>query len=429
MSTFVALRCPDCKAEISADLRSCIQCGADVGLWPESQRTPLILPGNPALSADVVRKRVSVPKLAVGTVAVAALVGAVLYYMPERDVESLPPLAATAEAAAPDVASRDLAAPPVVEVPLPLPVPADSLGSDAVRADSLAAFSSGDTTLSRSIPRVETAVRPPAPTPAPTPAPRPTPAPATTTAVTTPVTVARPAITPILTLAPLVSSTLRPGERLQLRWTVTDRRTRRPVEGTRVEFTSANEAVANVNPVTGLVLARALGTARIIIDAGTAGVRSVELTVRAPAVAAAVVTPAPPAPDATTAPAPTAAAAPTTAAASVVRDTPRPDLPDAGDVRSVVDRFLRDVPSNAVRNVDVAQFLSDGADHRVTLVNGPTVVSTTGASVRVAFTMRFTKFDGGGRPMSRVAPVTMDVDKRDGQPSSSAVVIGSLRRP
>jgi hypothetical protein len=255
MSTSVALRCPDCKAAISTDLRCCIQCGADVGRWPESHRTPLILPGNPALRADVVRKRVSVPKIIVGTTAVAALAVAVLFSMPKRDVDAPPPLATTAEAEAPDVASRDLAAPPVVEVPRPLPVSADSLASDTIRAESLAAYSSGDTALSQTMQRVETAIG-----------------------------------APILALIPLVSSTLRAGERLQLRWTVTDRRTRRPVPGTRVEFTSADAAVADVDPVTGLVLARAPGTARIIIDAGTAGERSIELTV----VAAPVVPPTPP---------------------------------------------------------------------------------------------------------------------------------------
>jgi hypothetical protein len=248
----------------------------------------------------------------------------------------------------------------------------------------------------------------------------------------------KPVVAPLLTLTPLVSSVLRPGERLQLRWTVTDRRSRRPVSGTRVEFTSADASVANVNPVTGLVIARAPGRARIIIDGGMAGERSIELTVRAP-VAIPVASSAPStegevARTATTVPpTPTPMAAPVTTpsptAAPVVRDAPRADVPTSAEVRTVVDRFVGEVRRDAVRNVDITQFLADGADHRVAVISGPTVVSTSGASVRVSFTMRFTKFDGGGRPMSRVSPVTMDVEKRDGRPTSSAVVIGALRRP
>jgi hypothetical protein len=349
-----------------------------------------------------------------------------------------------------------------------VPTSTDSMASAALRADSLAAFSSGDTALSRTIPgSAMLAAATPTPAaastalPAPDAAPRTVPAPVPTVpepALTRPTPVRAPAArampiavapskvpmkpvaAPLLTLTPLVSSVLRPGERLQLRWTVTDRRTRRPVSGTRVEFTSADASVANVNPVTGLVIARAPGRARIIIDGGMAGERSIELTVRAPVAIpvassapstegevarSATTVPPPPVPTPTPAPVTT----PTPTAAPVVRDAPRADVPTSTEVRTVVDRFVGEVRRDAVRNVDITQFLADGADHRVAVISGPTVVSTSGASVRVSFTMRFTKFDGGGRPMSRVSPVTMDVEKRDGRPTSSAVVIGALRRP
>ena len=104
-------------------------------------------------------------------------------------------------------------------------------------------------------------------------------------------------------------------------------------------------------------------------------------------------------------------------------------MPDADDVRTMVDRFIRDVRRDAVRNAELTQFMADGADHRVTLVSGPTIISTTTLGVRVTFDMRFTKFDSGGRPVTRVSSIAMDVDKRNGQPTSSAVAIGSPRRP
>ncbi len=450
MSTSVATHCPDCKAEISPDLRSCVECGADVGQWPESQRTPLILPGNPALSVDVVRKRVSVPRIALGSTAVLAVVGLVLFYMPEQESEDLTRVVAVATDA-----DSPSSPPPANSAA------ASSPRAEALVADSLAAFSYGDTAVTRAVPSAAARTVPvPVRTSAPvasaperrsmpaTPAPRPaeparriapstpraeTPRPAARVAAATrtpaPATPARPTVTPVLTLTPVVSTSLRSGERLQLRWDVTDRTTRRAIPRARVEFTSTDATVATVNATSGLVVARAPGAARIIIDAGAAGQRTVSLTVRAPAPAptVAVTTPTPDLSrnPAATSPPPAATAAP---AANPARETAGSALPDAAEVRTVVDRFIRDVRRDAVRNFEVTQFLADGADHRVTLMRGPNVLSSTGMGVRVTFDMRFTKFDGGGRPVTRVAAVTMDVDKRDGQPSSSAVAIGALRR-
>ncbi len=402
MSTSTAHVCPDCNAEISPELRACVRCGADAFFRAESQRTPLILPGNPALSADVVRKRTSVPAIIVGATLSLALLGAVLYYMPARDTEEP---ATMALAAAPEPATPLPPAAPVVAAFSP-PTPA----AEMVRADSLAAFTDGNTRTNISVdatPPLAVSRSDPASA-----------APAPADAVS-------------LALTPLVSNILDPGDRVQLRSRLIDRRTRRPVPGLRVEFTSTNASVARIEPRSGLLVALAPGTTAIVIDGGSAGTQTIRLTVRAQTPSPVVIVAAPlaatartvaPATQRVVTPAPAAAAAPTTAAT-------RTAAPDEGDVRSAVDRFITDVRRDAVRSFAVTQFLADGAEHRVMLVSGPTVVSKNALGVRVAFEIRLTKYDGGGRPVTRVSSVSMDVDNRDGQPASSAIAIGSLRRP
>lgn len=446
MSTANAHHCPDCKAEISPDLRQCMQCGSDVGVWPESQRTPLILPGNPAFSADVVRKRTSIPKIVGATALGASIIGAVLYYMPARDVEETQAIASALSAES--SASPSESASVVSAVTISAPDAAE------LSADSLPVFSYGDTALTRSVPGAEARVQavesapvrssevtPALATPAPvgrrevaarTP-PRGTEAslafrpPANGSAAAT----ATAGISPSLAVTPLLSNILSPGERLQLRWTVTDRRTGRTLPGLRVEFTSMSDSTATVETLSGLVVARSPGSTGIIIDAGSAGRTTILLSVRAPASSpeGARALPSSPVVSRSSADLTPPAAASPAAVAAASAGAERSEMPTVDEVRMMVDRFIRDVRRKAIRNAELAQFMSDGADHRVTLVSGPTVISTTTLGVRVIFEMRLTKFDSGGRPMILVSSTSMDVDKRNGQPISSAVAVGSLRRP
>lgn len=430
MSVSVAHHCPDCKAEINPDLRSCDECGADVGVWPESQRMPLILPGSPAFSADVVRKRASVPKLAAGTLIVAAVVGAVLYYMPEKISDEVAAIGPTAIDGSRARRDESLGASVSGDTPLTRPVPRalDIRSREPASATPAIAarVPANRTTPATTSGRIAAVARPPgvvAPS-----AGRPDRRLATASRNAVSATPPRPVITPVLAIIPVVSNTLRPGERLQLRWSVTDRRTGRALPRAIVEFTSTDASVASVNVSTGLVTARLPGTTRIIIDGELAGRSTIALTVRTPA-ASPLVTIAPgAAADLSRIPV-AAAPASATPVPAPVRNATGATLPDAGEVRTVVERFIRDVRRDAVRNYEVTQFLADGADHRVVLSSGPTVLSTTGMGVRVSFELRFMKYDGGGRPMTRIASVTMDVDKRDGQSSSSAINIGGLRRP
>ena len=429
-----AHRCPDCKAEIISDLRSCTQCGADAGVWPDAQRTPLILPGNPALSVDVVRKRTSVPKIVVGATLSAALLGAALYYMPERSVYD--PQAVREAIAAEAPSAPTPADAPVITAAIGPP------GAEPSSADSPGGFAYGDTAVTRSVPSTPTSpIAPPrgvvsrrlktvataAVAPARTvPPPRVARAASVRrTAATQPAPTAAadvPAVTSSLVLTPIASGFLAPGERLELYARVIDQRTRRSIPDRRVEFTSLNSLVATVEPLSGLVVARAPGAVSIIIDGGRSGQITVRLTVSAPA------------PVVTVGSAPAPEQARTVAAAPLptpARAAPalRPDVPDDGDVRSVVDQFISDVRRKAVRNFEVTQFLADGDDHRVMLVSGPAVISNTTLAVRVTFDLRFTKFDGAGRPVTRVSSIAMDIDKRNGQLTSSAVAVGTLRRP
>jgi hypothetical protein len=111
------------------------------------------------------------------------------------------------------------------------------------------------------------------------------------------------------------------------------------------------------------------------------------------------------------------------------REVARVSTPDEDDVRLAAERLTRDVRNGRSRSIQVTQFLGDGADHRITMLGEPAVLGANANGVRVAFAVRLTKFDGGGRPVTRIASVSMDVEKRDGAVSSSAVSISDLRRP
>ena len=277
-----------------------------------------------------------------------------------------------------------------------------------------------------------------------------------------------------LQVAPLVSNSVRMGERVRLRWSL-----RPPLDGRtqqRVEFTSADATIASVDTRTGIITARAPGRARIIVDAGAAGMKVVTLQVRLPAAfplvtippligidaaSAAAITPrvstrlqwvassepalAPESRstrpgvlrrDSASARAATGVAVPSAAASrsaapgvSSATDAPRGALPTFSDVRTAAEQLAGTMQRGGVRNADVMQFLDDGAEHRVTLVSTPVITSFSAYGVRVSFDLRLTKYAGGGRSVTRIVPVAMDVDKGDRLLKSSAIVIGAMRRP
>ncbi len=445
MNSTLSATCPTCKAPVGDDDVTCSRCGADVNPFPDTGRTPLILPGNPALSADLFRGKVRPVRIIVGSaVGFAALMGVVYFTTddaPEppaiemvRAAQSATDSAAAARTAAEtatEVASADLPAPGVVEsasarsastiVPgIPASVPGAALG------------------------RASDAGIPPR-----------TPAPQTVTPVGS---TRQMAMVPVLRMVPLVSESLRPGELIQLRGAVRDRATNVAVPGS-IEYTSTDASIATVDRRRGTVTGRKPGRVRIIADAGVAGQLALDLVVRSPEPALPAVatrgtarTAAAPAlvPQATTTAAPvtarptaaqpvvtaaeaqprvTAPPVSVPAAAPAVRETPRSELLDADDVKSAVDRFVGQVRRDGGGEVPLMEFMATGGGHRVQLVGAPTTISANANVVRVTFEMRMTKFDAGGRPLTRIAPISMDVEKSRNAVTASDVTVGTLRKP
>lgn len=255
---------------------------------------------------------------------------------------------------------------------------------------------------------------------------------------------------PVLRLVGLPSETLVPGGVMSLRWTIRDQRTGRAMS-VPIAFTSTDARIATVNWRTGSVTARAPGRVRIIADGGVAGEASVALTIRAPEVPTATVSTVPTerliarTPPAITSPTPTGAGSaaattrPATSAAAPASPAPSPARNErvernersigSGDIRAAVERYVSLVRSGNVRDFQLTQFLADGEDHRVTLSGSPNTLSSSGATVRVAFDIRLTKYDAAGRPVTRVAPIAMDVEQTASGVSASAIAVGTLRRP
>lgn len=255
---------------------------------------------------------------------------------------------------------------------------------------------------------------------------------------------------PVLRLVGLPSETLVPGGMMSLRWTIRDQRTGRAMS-VPIAFTSTDARIATVNWRTGAVTARAPGRVRIIADGGVAGEASVALTIRAPEVPTATVNTVPTerliarTPPAITSPAPTgpvsaaATTRPASSASAAASPAPSPVRNErvernersvgSGDIRAAVERYVSLVRSGNVRDFQLTQFLADGEDHRVTLSGSPNTLSGSGAIVRVAFDIRLTKYDAAGRPVTRVAPIAMDVEQTASGVSASAIAVGTLRRP
>ena len=473
MPSALSSNCPTCKATIGDDDRTCARCGADVSVWPNTGRTPLILPGNPALSADMFRGKVSPRRVITGSLIGCVVLFGGLYIASDDNEgaweEQTAMLALRADAIEDSVryasalaASSTLAAAPADRTLEPIPsvapvvVPVSTPAVVAVAPSAAASLNATPAAVPASMPTAGAAA-PVRQTP-------PVVATASATAAGVP-SRALATVVPVLRLAPLVSDSLRAGQLLQLRWSVQDRATGKAVPAA-VEFTSTDATIAFVDRRTGTVSARRPGTVRVIADAGAVGRTMVALTVyaqmaptvvasatraeplqtrteaarsssvieRAPAVTAPV-NPTASAPASTpVAPPPrvvtpsVSTPTPTPAAATPVRETRRTEAPDAGDVRTAVDRLVAEVRRGGSRTFELIQFFGDGAEHRVTLVDVPTTIGTTGTSVRVTFQMRLQKYDGGGRPTTRLASVSMDVDKRDAVVTSSAVAISPLRK-
>ncbi len=474
MTASLIATCSTCDSPVSEDDRTCPRCGAVVSVFRVAQRTPLILPGNPALSADSVRSKISPTRILAGSAAGAVAVFAFLYFTSSQEPEpAIPPLAAGVQSVSENSASAAV----VPQLPSPasdssIPAPSAPLAPAAttlppIPATAEAAALSGSVapgprTPTMAAPAVASREAPPIAAPAkvsqpatpPTATAVPTRRPATVAAApalpaprTTAVTPATSAPAPrpaTLRLATLISDTLRPGALLQLRWTVADRATGRAVPAA-IEFTSADAKVAQVDRRTGLITARAPGRVRIIADAGTAGEESIQLTVlAAPRPATVTVAPSEPlqarseaARSVSTLPStPTATATPVVTAPAVTappaappREITRSDVLDADDVRSAVDRFVTQVRSGSVQNAGLVGFFSDGAAHRAVLAGAPVTSSADGNSVRASFEVRLTKFDAAGRPVTRIAPVSLDIGKRQGDVRTSAVSISALRKP
>lgn len=427
MPVSLSANCPACKSAIHDDDRVCARCGAVLSVWQSVDRTPLVLPGSPALSQDLVRRKISPVRILTASLAGAAVLFGTLYLMTPEDRGDDPALAlANRELPASDEAASLPVTPPALPVP---PSPA----LPTVTADTVAMIPATPAPVIASAPspivasaRVPAAATPPEPAVTPT--------------------------SPVLRLAPLVSESLRTGELLRLRWTVQDRSTGRDVPG-RIEFTSTDPAIAVVDRLTGTVSGRKPGRVRIIADAGPAGETTVNLVVKAPAAAptlvaaaadplevrteaarsASVVPSAPanaaPLERSPSVPAPVVGAPIATSASTTVREARRDEAPTTTEVRSAVDRLIGELRRGRANNLPLMEFLSDGAGHRVALIAPPATIGATSNVVRVTFELRMTKFDGGGRPLTRIAPVTMDIEKRDAVITASEVAVGTLRKP
>ena len=498
--------CPSCNSIIGDDDEVCAQCGAPVTPFRPVSRTPLILPGNPALSADdTSTSTTAIRGVGVSLVALVILGATVIVTTREpaprtREVSESATDSAAAVASAVD-AGGDTA----------------TTSSADVRTDNLVAAvtaRSAPSAVKAATPSTSAAATPLAATAAvTTPAASSTPTAASVTAsravettrtrATAPVTTeaivqatptraasapsstvdAAPATVvtvPVLHMTPLVSATLRVGEIVRLRGTIQDLTTGRALPNG-IRYSSIDPRIVRVDSRTGEVTGVAPGRARVMANGGAAGTQTVELSVlavqkpivaptvaavsprAAPTVAAAVprsarstppsaatvaVATRPPLSQSSTVQIPTAtptvrvdsaaarsvsrtAITPVATAGSAIAPQPLRDMerPDAGDTRSAATRIAADVLEGGRQTTELAQFLSDGASHRVSVAVTPTTVGETATGVRVSFELRVSKYDAAGRPVSRMVPVQMDVAKREGRLSMSAVAIGALRKP
>ncbi len=105
------------------------------------------------------------------------------------------------------------------------------------------------------------------------------------------------------------------------------------------------------------------------------------------------------------------------------------EVADAGELRNQAERFVGRLRAGAERNAELTQFFSEDADHKVSMAGAPTIVSESGGRTEARFDVRLVRYDGGGRTVTRLATVTMEVVKRDGVVSTTSASVSALRRP
>ena len=523
--------CFACNQIVGDDDEVCVHCGMPIPVFRIASRTPLILPGNPALSDDDTSTGTPAVRSVGAAVVGLAFVGAIALVMTQEPAPRTVAASATVDAAA---TSSDTAAPPTDVASAGLinamsarttstPAPAVAMTRTTTDASATAlqvapiASAVADAPVERP---VAPGVAAPAVAPAAAikPATTPTRAAAAVVASAAPTTPASTAVAsavsakiapakitptivasaaptptaalaeppkpaaliPVLHLVPLVSHSLRTGEIVRIRGTIQDLTSGNALP-TEIRYTSADPRLARVDARTGEVTGVSAGRVRIVADGGNAGKQSIDLLVQAipkpvaptvaPAVVAAARNPSPqpivalPAAVQRTAARPTSAeiaaattqlradsAAARSAAAAravatrpatpssiapvantgsaiapqVLRDVVRPD---AGDTRDAASRIASELLSGSHRTTELTQFFTDGASHRVAIIGAPTNVGETPTGVRVTFELRLSKYDAGGRPITRIVPVQMDVAKREGNVSTFGVALGALRRP
>jgi len=253
MISVLSATCPNCKTSIGDDDRRCRRCGAGVSEWPNVDRAPLILPDNAALSEDDVRESLSPMRILGLTAAVLAIVSGGLFVWSTSAPEGPEFQVATrASRAATDAVIR-----PAALLPTPTPEAAPAAASTAApTAASAAALPTARLTAETLREAIPVPLRE---------------APAAV--------VASASAVPQVRIVPLYFDSLRPGDLLQLRWTLEGR----PTSGalpTDLEFTSSDVSIASVDRRIGTVSAHRPGRVRIIVDAGTAGRADVTLTVQ-----------------------------------------------------------------------------------------------------------------------------------------------------
>jgi hypothetical protein len=338
MTVQLATNCPHCLAAVEGGERTCARCGTEIDeapSWSSAPKVPLILPGNPALSADVAPGGGSLRRILIGSVAGATIVLVTLAVIHREG---------TSTEMAPQVVASAVTA------------PADSVVVDSASASSYADLMAHDS--ARGV--------------------------------------------PIATGAPMTSSAT--SATLPL-----------PANAGLEVPLSAKPALAA--PVT-------TGSSR---SAGTiAAAVAVDSLPVLPATAART--------GSVTAPTPTpgglvAETQRTSVAPQPVRDLPPPELPDATEIRAAVNRVAAGMRSGVYSSSDIRQFFTDGADYRIAPVQAPSSVADADGRVRVRVELRLTKFDAGGRPVTRIVPVSMDLNKTEGAISTSNVTLGAVRRP
>ncbi len=101
-------------------------------------------------------------------------------------------------------------------------------------------------------------------------------------------------------------------------------------------------------------------------------------------------------------------------------------LPSDAEMRTAAENVVRGIRARQ----ELAEFFSDGADHKVALASAPSRRSESVGSgrSRAEFIIRLTKRDFSGTAIVRNATVTIDVVKRDGNTSSTIVSVGPLRK-